>query len=77
MVEVIIAMVILGLALLIRSFVNPIIELQKPFFIIVGIFLVLYIGAVIFVSSRVGNGLAQNQIPASSDGYSIEQQLGQ
>ncbi|MFA6446938.1 MAG: hypothetical protein WCW31_01630 [Patescibacteria group bacterium] len=80
MIEVIIALAVLGLALLIRSFAGGAMELHKPFFIVVGIFLVLYIGATILISSRIGNawGAPQNQISSSSNtGYSSEQPINQ
>ena len=50
-----VAIAILGLAILIKTvFENGVIELRKPFILIVGIFLALYIGAILFVSSRIG-----------------------
>lgn len=79
MIEVIIALAILGLALLIRSFVSQVVELDKPFLIIVGIFLILYIGATLLISSRVGNAWsASNHLTSSAnDKYSTEQRIEQ
>jgi|GEM_PF-1710266 len=49
-----VALAILGLAILIATvFQDGIVELHKPFIIIVGIFLAMYIGAVLFVSSHI------------------------
>jgi hypothetical protein len=49
-----IALAFLGIALLIRVlFLDRNVELHTPFIIIVGVFLVMYIGAVFFMSSRM------------------------
>ncbi len=57
-----VALAILGLALLIRSFADKnAIETRNPFFVIVGIFLLLYIGAAIFLSYRMGAWSAVTQ----------------
>ena len=49
-----VAIAILGLAILIKTvFENGVVELRQPFIIIVVIFLAIYAGAVIFVSSRI------------------------
>jgi len=47
------AIVILGFALLIKQFEESSREFKKPFWIIVGIFFILYIGATIFVSYNI------------------------
>lgn len=80
MLEVIIALAVLGLALLIRSFADQVVELHKPFLIVIGIFLVLYIGAALFISYRAGSAWSatQNQITSGSDGdYSSDQPINQ
>ncbi len=57
-----IALAILGLALLIRSFADKnAIEARNPFFVIVGIFLLLYVGAALFISYRMGALSAEPQ----------------
>ncbi len=48
-----IAILILGFALLIKRFEESTRELKKTFFIIIGLFFVLYIGATIFISYRL------------------------
>lgn len=47
------ALVILGFALLIRKMEESSREFKKPFFIVIGIFLILYIGATIFISYNI------------------------
>jgi uncharacterized membrane protein len=47
------AIAILGFALLLRKFEESSREFKKPFWIIVGIFFALYIGATIFISYRI------------------------
>jgi len=49
-----VAIAILGLAILIKTvFEDGVVELRQPFIIIIGIFLAIYAGAVLFVSSRI------------------------
>lgn len=47
------AIVILGFALLIRKMEESSREFKKPFLIVIGIFLILYIGATIFISYNI------------------------
>lgn len=64
-----IALAVLGLALLIRSFANRnAIETRNPFFVIVGIFLLLYMGAAIFLSYRMGAFSAETKNLNHSNG---------
>ncbi len=58
---ILVSLVILGLAYLIRKFADEIVEVRNTFFIIIGIFIVLYVGAAIFVSYNLKAWSAQRQ----------------
>lgn len=72
---VLVALVILGLAYLVRNFLDEIVEVRNTFFIIIGIFLVLYVGAAIFVSYNLKAWSAQRQdSPFANDNSAYAQQ---
>ncbi|MDF1497524.1 MAG: hypothetical protein P1P90_05710 [Patescibacteria group bacterium] len=61
------AIVVLGFALLIRQFEESSREFKKPFWIIVGIFFALYIGATIFISYRINVYSAESNPSAKTN----------
>jgi len=69
---------ILGLALLIRSlFSDNLFEFKKPFLIIVGVFLIAYLSAVIFISYRTNawGAVPQTASPSTQSPYITEDKL--
>lgn len=78
--ELFIALALLGIALLIRSlFSDRNVELRKPFMIIVGVFLALYVGAALFMSSRITAFSQEKKSVTNDDGtgttYVVEEPL--
>jgi len=72
---VLVSLVILGLAYLVRKFMDEIVEVRNTFFIIIGIFLVLYVGAAIFVSCNLKAWSAERQdSPFTNDPSAYAQQ---
>ncbi len=69
LINLVIAIAILGLALLIRSCANGnMVETRNPFLIIVGTFLTLYLGAALFLAYRMGAWSAEKQPAPGSSG---------
>lgn len=66
-----IAILILGFAFLIKRFEENTRELKKTFFIIIGLFFILYIGATIFISYRL-NVYSAESIPSLQNNDSIK-----
>jgi RsiW-degrading membrane proteinase PrsW (M82 family) len=63
-----IAILILGFALLIRRFEENTRELKNTFWMIIGLFFILYIGATIFISYRLNVYSAESIPSAKTDG---------
>lgn len=66
------AILVLGFALLIKQFEESSREFKKPFWIIVGLFFVLYLGATIFISYRIKVYSAEvNSVRTADDNIKI------
>ncbi len=63
-----IAILILGFALLIRRFEENTRELKNTFWMIIGLFFILYIGATIFISYRLNVYSAESIPSTKTDG---------
>jgi uncharacterized membrane protein YjjP (DUF1212 family) len=63
-----IAILILGFAFLIKHFEESTRELKKTFFIIIGLFFILYVGATIFISYRLTVYSAESIPSTKNDG---------
>ena len=74
---VIASLAILGMALLIKSmFSEKISEFRNPFFYIIGIFTILYIGAALFVSYRIqaySAGAQDQTFNINTSNYSVSE----
>ncbi|MFZ6014800.1 MAG: hypothetical protein ACOYUZ_00375 [Patescibacteria group bacterium] len=76
--EVLIAVAVLGFALLIRQFEESSREFKKPFMIIVAVFLIIYICASLFLGYRITNIQAfinQNPAEKSTDIKVIDHEI--
>lgn len=68
---------VVALAYLIKSFANEVFEFRNSFFAIIGLFLILYIGAAIFVNYSLKQADAKKISPGQFDdqAYVIDQPI--
>ena len=63
---ILVSLVVLGITYLIRNFVDEVVEFRSSFFVVIGIFFILYIGAAIFVSYNLKSTNAEIQSSAQT-----------
>jgi len=73
---ILVSLIVLGLAYLLKDFMEIIVESMNTFLVIIGIFLVLYVGATIFVIYSTKAYSAERTAPVSQgDSYGQQEPL--
>jgi hypothetical protein len=64
---ILVSLIVLGMAYLLKDFMEIVVEPMNAFFVIIGIFLIIYVGATIFVFYNTKAYSAERTAPVSQD----------